>query len=187
MIKAFFKYKERQRLQKSYEKYSVSEPFKIAGYSFRLFQDVATMPNIRKIAYLDALRDYQNGVESHDLHRFSELIIKEINNNQLATVGYLANVLRNYTSLAYNDDLLLNLANSVILLNDEDPVSPSGKTNQIKLDLCKKEPEIRNFFFLIALKSVNAYKDLSTLAEVEDYLKQPMTRQIKSVWKSEIL
>lgn len=186
MIKKLITAYRIRKKQKEYAKYGVGEPTTINGNQYRMFTDIAKMPQMRKIAYQAALRDYQNGIEVHDLAAFTNLMIKNFDERNFSKAGHMMHTLKSYANLAYNDELLLNVANTAILLNDEDVTKPEQTANELKLKFCKDDIDVRVFFLAIALQLAGNSVDFMIVTEVLEYSKKRGVRQTKDLLKQEI-
>jgi hypothetical protein len=146
---------------------------KIGGHTFWTFATVAAMPGERRIAFNASIAMAELGVSKDDLKACIKRIEEAASKNDMLTVIKVANLLDTYTDLYANEKITFEIANNVILLDNEDILKTDEQSTQKKRELFNNNPEIHAFF----LNSLTALlQDIGLLTkgtDLKEYFNRP--------------
>ena len=154
----------------------------ISGNTFWTWKNSAELPYRRQLKLMSALKSGELGLTKPDLMATIDILRESINKGDLVKAGGCVVILESFIQRYSNYEVNFQIADVVILLENEDDKKPDELSSEKKRKLYESNEEIQAFFLSRSLSIFKEYAMLPNTLEIgafSDYLKEgKMTEQI---------
>ncbi len=172
MIFDFLKKQHREKLEKH----------NIGGNTFWTWKNSAELPYRRQLKLMSALKSGELGLTKGDLYATISTIKDSLNVGDIVKASGAAMIAESFLQRYSNYEVNFQIADVVILLENEDDKKPDELSSEKKRKLYESNEEIQAFFLSRSLSIFKEYAMLPNTLEIgafSDYLKEgKMTEQI---------
>lgn len=140
-------------------------------------------PTARMMRFVVALNQLEININNNDLHAFQQQQEKYLEVGNIQQALFLNRLLKARLELKTYEAGWLELAKSIILIDDE--VEPSPMYDKVKDEELKLEP-VKFFFIKQALHAFSRLSTSSDISGTEDYLAQPKVKEVETMFQSEV-
>lgn len=155
-------------------RYYVTSPTDTDGYG---------TPTSRMMRFVVALNQLEINISNNDLHAFQQQQEKYLEVGNVQQALFLNRLLKARLELKTYEQGWLEVAKSIILIDDE--VEPSPVFDAMKDEELKAEP-VKFFFIRSALREFSRMSNLSDTSEIEAYLGRQEAREVETMFKTEV-
>jgi hypothetical protein len=155
---------------------------KINGHWFYTYKNVQLINNARMKRFQLAIKDLENGVSKADIKACIRLAMNAIEAGKPIEAATYLQTLNTYTDLLYSDTLMFNIAEPIILMENE-AEEPEGEYWTLKKkDAYQNSESVQGFFLSIAEKTSRDTRRLLSDISIEAYLRQEQVKKIESLF-----
>lgn len=167
-------------------------PEKIGGHDLWTWKNPAEMPKIRQMAYMNALKDVELGIQRHDLVAFCDQLTGMTQNREkpqaekdiemVQLIGYLKYLLE----IPATSKPLLHVASVLVLIDDEPEASMEAKWAEMKWRLIENNDRAHGFFLQVGWSLIDIAKDNMGEWSEWDYTKNKRMEKLEALFLERI-
>lgn len=146
----------------------------VQGHKIYTFKSLAVTPEIREMMLRFNYNQIGLGIRPADLRSYHNLMRELLEKQDFVNMSVLHDAFGHYITMYGSERVLVELAGTIIIIDDEPLKEPTERHNKIKRDLVKDNKELRAFFLNTAMRQL---QELGTEINISEAVSKMMSPQ----------